>query len=56
MVLENGVENIQDMAYNGARTVYVFFCESPMAEGIERWSCIPRVSGLIPCTGNLTNC
>ena len=34
MVLENGVENIQDMAYNGARTVYV---------------CVNVVRSMIPC-------
>ena len=28
-------------------------CESPMAEGIERWLCNQRVSGSIAGTGNL---
>ena len=27
--------------------------ESPMAEGIERWPCMPRVSGMIPGARNL---
>ena len=36
--------------------IKVIISESPMAEGIERWPCIPRVSGLIPGASNLKNC